>query len=421
MFLKKLVIDNVRSMEHLELDFLAGDGTPRQWTLLLGENGAGKTTILRAIALALAGSDALPEILVNSEDWVRHGSETASITLDLTTKYGEARHIELRLRRGAALAETFAENRQSLAELDNAVSRYNENYFVIGYGVSRRLQSARAATFANPEVMRQPRAQRVSTLFSSDASLRSLEAWAMQLDYQKPEEAQQILHHTFAGMLPGIEFERIDKERRQLLFQTPDGLLPLDLLSDGYQNIISWCGDLLARIMDTFREDRDPLRRRGLLLIDEIDLHLHPLWQRCLMEFLQRKLPNFQILATTHSPLTAHQASEGELYVLRRPNPTAAARLEAFAGDPRKLLLHQFLLSPAFGLQTADSRYVEELKLEHDELLRQPRQTVSEQRRQHELAEELAEAPEWQLHSVQAEERLALLAEIRDELGSRRR
>ena len=419
MFLKRLILENVRSLEHFDLSFEKSDGESRQWTILLGENGAGKSTVLRSIALALAGSNALPELLTNSDDWIRRGADLASIELDLVTAEGEARHVALHLRRGEPLSKTFSDNRDSLELLDLALSHSPRNYFTVGYGVSRRLQSGRN-TLSSAETMRNPRAQSVATLFSTDAILRSVEGWAMDLDYRKPQESQAILRDTFSEMLPGINFEGIDKENRKLVFQTPDGVLPLEVLSDGYQNIISWCGDLLYRITETFADYHKPLEARGLLLIDEVDLHLHPLWQRKLVEFLQKKLPNFQIFATTHSPLTAHQACEGELYLLRRPDDTTAPQLEPFAGDPRKLLLHQFLMSPAFGLATADSRYIESLKQEYDALQKSPNKSLNDQNRESDLAEKLADAPEWQMNTPQAAKRTELLAEIRSELRTRR-
>ena len=81
-------------------------------------------------------------------------------------------------------------------------------------------------------------------------------------------------------------------------FQTMDGTVTLGELSDGYQNLAAWIGDLLYRITEAFAHHRQPLHARGLLLIDEIDAHLHPAWQRKLREFLTAKLPNFQIIAT---------------------------------------------------------------------------------------------------------------------------
>lgn len=405
MFLKRLVLENVRSIPSLDLTFLQPDGRPRQWTLVLGENGTGKSTILRSVALALAGSDALPVLMANSDDWIRRGANHAKIHLELLNAEGELREVNLDIRRGDQLRKIFADNREHLEQLDWALMRSPHNYFTAGYGVSRRLQSSH--DFVSREAMSNPRAQRVATLFSPDAVLRSVEAWAMDLDYRRPEVAREVLSETFAGMLPGIEFAAIDKESRKLTFDTPDGTLPLDVLSDGYQNIISWCGDLLYRITEAFSHYRQPLHARGLLLIDEVDLHLHPLWQRRLVEFLQTKLPNFQILASTHSPLTAHQASEGEVYLLKRPEPTSPPELEAFAGSPRKLLLHQFLLSPAFGLNTADSRHLELLK----------EKTTA---RSPEELEELKAAPEWELNSSQSRARMELLREIRQELVNRK-
>lgn len=419
MFLERLVLKNVRSIENLELTFSTAAGKCRPWTILLGENGAGKSTVLRSIALALAGSDGLPELLPEQDRWIRRGEKEAEIHADLVTADGERRQIALRLRRGQPLGRTFSNNRESLERLDAALMHAPRNYFTIGYGVSRRLAAERGFGYAKSAVMRNPRAQNVATLFSPDATLQSVENWAMDIDYRKPRHSREMLRETFADMLPGIEFEKIDKTNRQLLFRTPDGVLPLEDLSEGYQNIISWCGDLLYRITETFADYKRPLEARGLLLIDEVDLHLHPLWQRKLIHFLQAKLPNFQIFATTHSPLTAHQASEGELFLLRRPDRDTPPQLEPFSGDPRKMLLHQFLLSPAFGLDTADSRHIELLKEEYSQLEHLPKKSAPQRKRLLAVTESLADAPEWQLNSKQARRRADLLAEIRRELAGK--
>ena len=420
MFLKKLTLENVRSIRNLELSFDGAEGSPRQWTMLLGENGAGKSTVLRSIALALAGSNALPELLADPEYWIRRDARGAEIRLDLVTGENEPREIALRLRRGQGLSRTFSENRKTLQRLDAALKHSPRNYFNIGYGVSRRLHSGRTLAFQKSEFMRSQRAQNVATLFSPDALLQSVENWAMDIDYRKPKMARAVLRQTFDDMLPGIDFDRIDKLKRRLLFRTPDGPLPLDALSEGYQNIISWCGDLLYRITETFADYRNPLAARGLLLIDEVDLHLHPLWQRKLSDFLQRKLKHFQIVATTHSPLTAHQACQGELFLLRRPKAMRPPALESFPGDPSKMLLHQFLLSPAFGLETADSRHIELLKDEYSALKDATRKTAPQKNRLTEVKQELADAPEWQLNTPQAKKRVALLAEIRRALAKGR-
>ncbi len=111
---------------------------------------------------------------------------------------------------------------------------------------------------------------------------------------------------------------------------------------------------------EAFENYTNPLRARGLLLIDEIDLHLHPQWQRDLRDFFDNTLPRFQILGTTHSPLTAQQCGAGELILLRRDGrkPPEAQQMR---GNPRTLRLHQ-IMEPAFGITTTASREVERLK-----------------------------------------------------------
>src|SRR3954451_13279816 len=115
MFLRRLVLENVRSIERLDLPLAAGrDG--RKWTLLLGENGCGKSTVLRAIALLLAGSDALPELLGDVDTWIRLGHDACALEADLATAAGELRHVRLTIRRGDSIRTVFERNRETLDE-----------------------------------------------------------------------------------------------------------------------------------------------------------------------------------------------------------------------------------------------------------------------------------------------------------------
>ena len=337
----------------MELPFLDSSGKIRKWTLLLGENGCGKSTVLRAISLLMAGSEALPELLDNPDNWIRLGKNECLISADLVTARGEDRHIELTLRRGDKVKEVFARNKATLEDLDDALEHTARNYLTIGYGVSRRLSSARSPS-ALSEIYNKPRAQCVATMFSSDAILNPLESWAMDLHYRRGAQGLEIVKQALSDLLPGVDFKGIDKETRQLTFHTADGNLPLSLLSDGYQNVAGWCGDLLYRVTEIFSDFKNPFDARGLLLIDEIDLHLHPVWKRQLVSFLTEKLRNFQIIATTHSALTVHQAGEGELFVLRRRAANSPPTVTQYEGAPRNLMLHQLLLSPLFNLDTVD-------------------------------------------------------------------
>lgn len=420
MFLQKLILKNVRSIEELELPFLNADGSTRKWTLLLGENGCGKSTVLRAISLLMAGSEALPELLDNPDSWIRLGKKECLISADLVTARGEPRHIELVLHRGDKVKEVFERNKATLEDLDSALDHTARSYLTIGYGVSRRLGGVKS-TPSSKEVFTKTRAQCVATMFSPDAILNPLESWAMDLHYRRGALGLKVVKKALSDLLPGVEFIGIDKINRQLTFNTADGKIPLSQLSDGYQNVAGWCGDLLYRVTEIFSDYKNPFEARGLLLIDEIDLHLHPIWKRQLVSFLNEKLSNFQIIATTHSALTVHQAGEGELFVLRRPAPSSSPALIAYEGAPRNLMLHQLLLSPLFNLQTIDSPVVEAKKKEFKRLRSKPKSTTSagDRRRLGQLHKELEDLPDWSTETPQDRKKLKLLEEIQQALHAK--
>lgn len=353
MFLRQLRMQDVRSIQDLSLSFVAGK-EGRKWTYLLGENGTGKSSVLRSVALALAGSDSAAELVGSPDDWIRLGENRAQVDVQYANAQGDERRACLRFERGMTALDFAVRNRPDLEQIDAAVAKAERNYFVVGYGVTRRPQSSRHSFSETSSSFRSPRARSIATLFNPEVTLISLEQWAMDLEYRRGRAGLTAVRKALDGLLPEVKFDSIDREQRRLMFRTRDGVLPLSALSDGYQAMAAWCGDLLWQVTETFGDYKDPLSARGLLLIDEIDIHLHPLWQRRLVSFLDDMLPNVQVIATTHSALTVHQAGEGELYFLRR-DEEAGATLHAYEGAPNRVLLPQLLESPLFGLTTLDS------------------------------------------------------------------
>ncbi len=362
MFLKKLSLTNFKCLSNIELSFEKNASENRKWTIILGENGTGKSNILKSIALVTSGSNALGELLGNSDTWIKNNENSCSIIAELETKKGEERRISLFLNRGDNLSKIISNNRESLHLIDVAIENAERNYFVVGYGASRRLSSE---VFSNFDKSRNGRSINVRNLFDNAFALNPLTAWIMELDYRSGDDGVHLIKAALQDFLPGIEFHSIDKDKKQVLFQTVDGIIPLEQLSDGYQNMAAWIGDLLFRITETFRDYKKPLEARGVLLIDEIDLHLHPKWQRKLYNFISTKLPNFQVIATTHSPLTAQQADTGELFALKR-NHNCLVELIPFAGSPKSLLVNQLLMTPVFGLETDESYEVQQAKKEYE-------------------------------------------------------
>jgi predicted ATP-binding protein involved in virulence len=418
MFLKEVELTNFKCHKHLYLSFAENaDNKPiRKTTFLLGENGTGKSALLKAIALITAGSGSLSDMLGTPDDWIKNGEDFCEIAATLTTADGEDREIKLRIDRGAGLKQIIDLNSETLDRIDRAIEHADRNYFVLGYGASRRLN--RDPNLTNTRDYSSVRSFSIQSLFNPDATLVSLVSWAIDLDYTGKSEGLDTVRKALnAFLFEDVNFSHIDKEKKQLVFSTPDGDIPLNQLSDGYQNVAAWVGDLMYRINETFRDFKDPLSARGLLLIDEIDLHLHPKWQRQLHNFLTKRMPKFQVIATTHSPLTAQQANEFELYNLRRED--GKIEVIPFAGAPNKMLLHQILMSPVFGLETDESVKVEDAKTEVREIEMKKKKSAADKKVLKKHSELLEEVPiNDQSNSLFSQEDFELLKTINDELKS---
>ena len=425
MFLKDIELTNFKCHKKLYLNFDTNEDSDalRKTTFLLGENGTGKSAFLKAVALVTAGSSALGDILGTPDDWIRYGEKSCEIKATLATAKGEERKISFKLERDFHLKDIFEQNEESLDLIDRAIKHADRNYFVVAYGASRRLNRDASS---KPSKNISPRTTNIHSLFDPDASLISLSKWATSLDYsskdnekenkQKLETIKKALNSFLANR---VKFKSIDRDLEDLIFKTPDGDVPLGQLSDGYQNVAAWVGDLLFNINKIFEDYKDPLKARGLLLIDEVDLHLHPIWQRRLHIFLRDKLPNFQIIATTHSPLTAQQAQEHELYALRRE--TKLVELIPFVGSPNKMLIHQILMSPVFGLPTDESVLVQEAKEKTLKLGDKKRTTKREKSILNKAEKVLENMPmNVRSNSILGENDLELLKTINKELKSKK-
>lgn len=363
MYLVELEITNLRAIHNVKLNFLDANGNPRRWTVLLGENGCGKTTILKAIGLILAGSDALPRLIEGDiSTWIRNGQDQAKIRAVIQTAENELREISIILPRGETMSGVIKKNAKSLQLLDRALAHTQRNYFIVGYGAFRRPPSD--SRYRESSSFKQnDRAGNLRTMFTTGQELIGLETWALDLEWRLEEQGREIINNALAALLPGMTVEGIDKRARALMMKTRDGVVALRDLSEGYQAMAAWAGDMLFRLTETFQDYQNPLEARGLLLLDEMDLHLHPKWKINLVDFLNKTFPNLQIIATTHSPLSIQQCGTGELFVVRRDlNADERPVVVPFEGDPSNLRLSQLFLSPLIGLETLDSPRVAKLR-----------------------------------------------------------
>jgi predicted ATP-binding protein involved in virulence len=244
-----------------------------------------------------------------------------------------------------------------------------------------------------------------ASLFSDKADLRNPEEWLLRLDYAAAKQSdiqdqqQRRLSQVkdlLLSILPEVEDIRLSSPSGsyptpRVEFKTPYGWVPLRQLGYGYQTLITWVTDLANRMVERYPDSPDPLAEPAVVAVDEIDLHLHPLWQRKLMGFLTERFPNAQFIATAHSPLVAQAAAYANLAVLRREGDHVV--IDNNVDNIRGWRIDQILTSDLFGLESARPPQIESLLAERKELLTKPELTAADRRRLEKIEAEIGELP----------------------------
>src|SRR5262249_10934250 len=128
----------------------------------------------------------------------------------------------------------------------------------------------------------------------------------------------------------------------------PDGWVPFSSLGLGYRTMTAWIVDLSSRLFECYSALEDPLSGPAVCLVDEIDLHLHPRWQRDLITRLSTLFPQTQFIATAHSPLIVQAAPDANLIVLRRQADGVV--IDSAPRSVRKWRVDQILTSELFDI-----------------------------------------------------------------------
>jgi predicted ATP-binding protein involved in virulence len=124
--------------------------------------------------------------------------------------------------------------------------------------------------------------------------------------------------YCFIPYLDNIRVNRIDSHKIKVLVQKNQQEYDLQQLSQGEKMLLALVGDIALRLVILNPKAADPLAASGVILIDEIDLHLHPIWQRRILNNLHRTFPNCQFIVTTHSPQVLGETNEADVFFLSR-------------------------------------------------------------------------------------------------------
>ena len=380
MYLKSLEIERFRAFRHTDVSFrypaAAGSGKLKypNINLLLGNNGMGKSAALKAAALALM-SPVLASTGYRPYSLVRR--EVDKSPMDAAVKA----HVAL----GDQDLEEDFETTPDAAELRARISRrhttetcepdlvsqhpvwepmFREDsaaFFFVGYGVSRTVESPAKVDSSLRRRVRHVRYERVAGLFEEQATLMPLAAWLPMLqaaNYSRYLEVETLLNR----LLPeGTDF-RGKMLNGDYAFSHRELGVSFSALSDGFRAYIGWIGDLLHHMCQCCPDGTALVDHSGIVMIDEVDLHLHPQWQLEVLPTISRAFPQLQFLCTTHSPIVAGTVESANLFLLLAEGETAS-----FLTTPERevhgLTADQILTSSHFGLvSTRAPDFYEELR-----------------------------------------------------------
>lgn len=367
MQLRRVHIRNVRSIAELTWELppeVSGPG----WHVILGDNGSGKSSFLRSIALALVGPREALGLRQLWDEWIRTGSDAAMVELAILPP-GADRIVEPPSHRLSTVSPFGIVLRRGLdAIVSKSDSQFPElwdlgvrgGWFCASYGPFRRF------TGGDQELEKlytsQPRLARHLSVFGEAVALTEALSWLQSLKFKQLEGNAEgdLLAPIFAfvnqpGFLPH-EVRLRDVTSKGVDFVDANGFkVPVQELSDGYRSVLSMTFELVRQMALAygtavlFSADNTQVIPPGVVIVDEIDAHLHPSWQRTIGVWFRKHFPNVQFIVSTHSPLICQAAEVGSVFRLPQPGVDPSEdRGEMVTGLARKRLLYGNVLD-AYG------------------------------------------------------------------------
>lgn len=378
MYIQRVVLEDLKGFRALDFPFRRPDGRLEGWTVLTGDNGSGKTALLKAMALALVGPEVGRALQPSLRGWIRDGQEKAEIAVQVKVhekdKFTTGRRaeqlwaeLELQMNGGPEVSMKSGNKRRrdKRGPLNGPWAENTAGWFAAGYGPFRRLYGASADA---QRIMSGPgRVARFATMFREDATLLEAERWLRDLSHkslERREREQRLIDQIFAllnddFLRNGLRVDRVDSDG--LWLRDAGGTaVTLEDMSEGYRAALALMVDILRQLDQVYggevlvEENTSGVvvAHPGVVLIDEVDAHLHPSWQREIGFWLKKRFPSIQFIVTTHSALVCQAADEGGIFHLPPPGsnelPFPVSREDYWKIVRSKA--DDIYLSPAFGL-----------------------------------------------------------------------
>jgi predicted ATP-binding protein involved in virulence len=359
MRVERLELTHFRGIRQLTLEF------PTQITVLVGINGAGKTAILDAIAMLLsrwvdqllAGIEKVDHP-VDRKD-VRNGEKENLIALSVRDEEQDGSRWSLST--PSMEMGWLAKGPDDVSQLRDYTERLRERArqgrqdllpILAYYSTDRGMWSSALEEEEEGSI---PRGDRIAAYlgalpaglgdfrnfirwFKAREDLENERRAREQGDFEDPQ--LKGVRNAVEALMKGYSHLQVERRWDRMTIRKGREVVDIDQLSSGEKALLALVGDL-ARRMAMLRPDApEPRLGRGVVLIDEVDLHLHPGWQRMLLPSLAKVFPNCQFIVTTHSPQVLSEVKPESIYLLERQGEdTVASRPESsFGRDSNRIL-----------------------------------------------------------------------------------
>lgn len=352
MNIKTLHVQNFKNFEDKTLEF------SKQFNLFIGDNGTGKSTLIDALAVAastfLEGLDGVKartikpfEVrltsFVSGQSYTQERQFPSMITASGEvlgqslewTRTREATHGRT-TRKAAKRLQNLAKSAQEDVRAGKAITLpVVAQYTTARLWLERREQRDTDQQRSLFDVIESNPADRSRLAGYTDAleiatNRQRLLRWFAQqelasLQSKKPIAVFEAARKAMISCVEGCSALWFDVSRQDIIVTIHDRTLPWGMLSDGQRNMLTMVADIAHRmaVLNPHLLENATLETPGVVLIDELDLHLHPRWQRHVVEDLRKTFPSVQFFATSHSPFIVQSLRPGELIDLNE-TPGAA-------------------------------------------------------------------------------------------------
>lgn len=357
MKVKSLTLRSFRGIDDLTLDFAPNV------TVLIGNNGVGKSSILDALAISFTQFvEKLSEVGMEISQKFQYSDIINSFTqstLQMSVDcLGEQTWIATRDRFTDESTFSAAEGSIPPEEvassfLRNLLNNHRANLpLIVYYPVSRGVTSISLESSLNFLEEQAGSAQTLAydhSLPAGQSSFSDFFQWfkiredlenevRLEEDSSYRDHQLKAVRDAIYSFSPGFSNLRVRRSPLRMIVEK-FGELVVNQLSDGEKGLLAMVGDLARRLAIANPGLPDPLQGEGAVLIDEIELHLHPEWQRRIIPSLTQTFPNCQFIITTHSPQILGEIKNGIVYRLRSsPKGIVAEKMQTYGRDSNQIL-----------------------------------------------------------------------------------